>query len=444
MQMGPEVDRIATDERPPAETGIVVIGGGIIGTSTALALPQQGVAVTLCEKGHIAGEQSSRNWGWVRKNGRDAREIPLILESLRIWGGLNKVVGAETGFRVCGVVSIARTDADRSRHERFIAEAEPYQIGSRIVEGAELEDLLPGASRKFRSALYNPTDARAEPQKAAPAIAVAVRREGGFVVADCAVRGLDLVGGRVAGVFTEKGRIKCDGVVLAGGAWSRLFCGSHDITLPQLKVLSSVCRTAPIDGLPESSTNTGEFAFRKRLDGGYNIAGGGNHTVPIVPDTFRFFTKFLPALKAEWGQLHLRLDDRFMTEARQPKRWAMDKPSPFEATRVLDPTPDAARSEKAVARMKALFPAAADMRIVQHWAGLIDVTPDAVPVISTVDAIPGLVIATGFSGHGFGIGPGAGRLAADLATGRDPVVDPAPFRFSRFTDGSRIYVEAGF
>jgi glycine/D-amino acid oxidase-like deaminating enzyme len=442
--MGPEVDRIATDERPPEQTGIVVIGGGIIGTCTALALTQQGVAVTLCEKGHIAGEQSSRNWGWVRKNGRDAREIPLIMESLRIWGGLNQVTGAETGFRVCGVVSIARTDADRARHERFIAEAERYQIGSRIVEGTELEDLLPGATRKFRSALYNPTDARAEPQKAAPAIAAAVRREGGVVVADCAVRGLDLVGGRVAGVFTEKGRIKCDGVVLAGGAWSRLFCGSHDVTLPQLKVLSSVCRTAPIDGLPESSANTGEFSYRKRLDGGYNIAGGGNHTVPIVPDTFRFFTKFLPALKAEWGQLHLRLDDRFMTEARQPKRWAMDEPSPFEATRTLDPTPDAARSEKAVARMKALFPAAADMRIVQHWAGLIDVTPDAVPVISTVDAIPGLVIATGFSGHGFGIGPGAGRLAADLATGRDPVVDPTPFRFSRFTDGSRIYVEAGF
>jgi glycine/D-amino acid oxidase-like deaminating enzyme len=442
--MGPEVDRIETDEHPPAETGIVVVGGGIIGTSTALALTQRGVAVTLCEKGHIAGEQSSRNWGWVRKNGRDEREIPLIIESLRIWQGLNQTVGAETGFRVCGVVSIARTDADRARHEDWAEKSRLYQIGSRVVEGAALEALLPGATQKFRSALYNPTDGRAEPQKAAPAIAAAARREGARVVSGCAVRGLDMVGGRVAGVITEKGRIKCDGVVLAGGAWSRLFCGAYGITLPQLKVLSSVVRTTPIEGLPESSTNTGEFAFRKRLDGGYNIAGGGNHTVPIVPDTFRFFVKFLPALRAEWGQLHLRLDDRFMTEARTPKRWAMDEPSPFEAVRVLDPTPDMARSEHAVTRMKALFPAAADLRIVQHWAGLIDVTPDAVPVISTVGDIPGLVIATGFSGHGFGIGPGAGRLAADLAVGGDPVVDPTPFRFSRFSDGTKIRVEAGF
>ena len=75
--------------------------------------------------------------------------------------------------------------------------------------------------------------------------------------------------------------------------------------------------------------------------------------------------------------------------------------------------------------------------MVQEWAGLIDVMPDVVPVISAVDEVPGLVIATGFSGHGFGIGPGAGRLVADIVTGSNPIVDPTPFRFSRFTDGSR-------
>ena len=75
--------------------------------------------------------------------------------------------------------------------------------------------------------------------------------------------------------------------------------------------------------------------------------------------------------------------------------------------------------------------------MVQEWAGRIDVTPDIVPVISPVDTVPGLLVATGFSGHGFGIGPGAGRLVADLVTGRDPVVDPTPFRLSRFLDGSR-------
>ena len=77
--MGPKIDPFESDERQPARTGVVVIGGGIIGISTALALARAGVAVTLCEKGVLAGEQSSRNWGWVRKTGRDSREIPLII-----------------------------------------------------------------------------------------------------------------------------------------------------------------------------------------------------------------------------------------------------------------------------------------------------------------------------------------------------------------------------
>ena len=88
--------------------------------------------------------------------------------------------------------------------------------------------------------------------------------------------------------------------------------------------------------------------------------------------------------------------------------------------------------------LKQVFPVFNQARVVQHWAGMIDVTPDAVPVISEVDAIPGLVIATGFSGHGFGIGPAAGRLAAEIATKRTPIVDPTPFRYSRFTDGTPI------
>jgi glycine/D-amino acid oxidase-like deaminating enzyme len=93
--------------------------------------------------------------------------------------------------------------------------------------------------------------------------------------------------------------------------------------------------------------------------------------------------------------------------------------------------------------MKAVFPVFEKARVAQQWAGMIDVTPDAVPVISHVDGISGFVIATGFSGHGFGIGPGAGRLVADLVTGDPPIVDPTPFRFSRFTDGSRPRPEAG-
>ncbi len=441
--MGPKLDPVASDTTVPARTGVVVIGGGIIGVSAALALAEAGLEVTLCEKGEVGGEQSSRNWGWCRKTNRDEREMPLIIEALRMWEDMNHRVEGETGFRQCGVLYVAENEADQARHEAWVERARPYQVGTRVIEGEELAAQLPGAAKTYRSAMYTPTDGRAEPQKAAPAIALAARRLGATILTQCAVRGLDMAGGRVAAVVTERGRIACDSVILASGAWSRLFCGSLGVGLPQLKVRSSVVRTEPLEGGPETAAWLGEFAFRKRLDGGYTIANGRGNLVPLTPDTFRLFFKFLPAARATRRGLRLRLDDRFLAEARTPKRWALDQASPFETTRVLDPDAVPSITGPALAAAAKAFPIFQRARVAQQWAGLIDVTPDAVPVISPVDSVPGLVIATGFSGHGFGIGPAAGRLAADLATGSAPLVDPAPFRFSRFTDGSPITIDAG-
>jgi len=440
--MGPVTEKIETDAAPPPHADVVLIGAGIIGVSAALHLARLGHAVVLCEKGEIAGEQSSRNWGWVRKTARDQREIPLIIEALRMWGEFRDQ-GIETGFQECGVLYVADDDADRERHARWVEMARPWQMGSRVIEGAELADKLPGATRAYKSAIYTATDGRAEPQKAAPAIAAAARALGATVLTHCAVRGLDLIGGRVAGVVTERGRIACNSVILAGGAWSSLFCGNLGLHLPQLKIRASVLRTGPIEGGPETSAWLGSFAYRKRIDGGYTIANGRGNLVPIVPDTFRFFTQFLPAAKAERRGLRLRLDGRFLKEARTPKKWSLDKESPFERDRILDPDPAPEINAAAAKSAADVFPVFRNMKIEQQWAGLIDVTPDAVPVISPVDVPAGLIVATGFSGHGFGIGPAAGRLAAEMAVGATPIVDPTAFRFDRFNDGSKIVIEPG-
>jgi glycine/D-amino acid oxidase-like deaminating enzyme len=441
--MGPVVDPVSSDETLPQRVSVVIVGGGIIGASAALFLAKRGVSVALCEKGQIAGEQSSRNWGWVRKMGRDPREIPLIIESLRLWQGLNELVGDETGFRQAGILYGCETDEEVERRAAWLEHARPYQLDTRMLSQAELAELLPGAIRLPKAGLYTKSDGRAEPQKATPAIARAARRAGAAILTGCAVRGIETRGGRVAAAVTEKGRIACDSVVLAGGAWSRLFCGNLGLRLPQLKVRSSAMRTAPLEGGPETALLMGDFAFRKRLDGGYNIANGVTTIAEIVPDSFRFFLEFLPALRMQWKDLRLRVGGRFLEEWRLPRRWALDASSPFEEIRVLDPEPATALNEKALASLAGVFPAFRRARVVQHWAGLIDVTPDAVPVISPVESMPGFFVATGFSGHGFGIGPGAGRLVADLVTGGDPIVDPTPFRFSRFSDGSRPRPIAG-
>lgn len=441
--MGPVVKSVESDSTLPARTGVVVIGGGIIGVSTAFFLAQKDVPVVLCEKGHIAGEQSSRNWGWCRQMGRDPREIPLAAESLRIWNEMNRLAEAETGFRRTGILFLAETDQDMAAHTAWLEHARAYQLDTRMIPGTELAALAPGNRTPLKGALYTPSDGRAEPQQAAPAIAEAARRRGATVLTGCAVRGVETSGGRVAAVVTERGRIACDAVVLAGGAWSRLFCGNLGVTLPQLKVRSTVMRTEPLSGAPEIGMLGHGFGVRKRLDGGYTVANREASIAEIVPDSFRLLFQFLPALRSEWRSLRFRVGERFVAEWKTPRRWSLDGPSPFEAVRVLDPEPVTSINTKALADLTRVFPVFAGARIAQQWAGMIDVTPDAVPVIGPIDTVPGFFVATGFSGHGFGIGPGAGRLMADLVSGAHPVVDPKPFRLSRFTDGSKIQVLAG-
>jgi glycine/D-amino acid oxidase-like deaminating enzyme len=315
----------------------------------------------------------------------------------------------------------------------------PYEVGARIVRGDELDALMPAASRKYRCALHVASDGCAEPQKAAPAIARAAQRKGAVLLAHCAVRGIERGAGRVNAVVTERGRIACDTVILAAGAWTGLFCASLGVRLPQLKVLSSVMRTAPVNG-PEPCTYMKDLGYRKRRDGGYTIARGSGYIVPVVPDSLRYLREFAPTIRKEATSLKPRVNAQSFLEFRTPRRWSLDETSPFEQTRVLDPAPNAIMNRVAREAMIRLYPHFQHVPIVQAWGGYIDVTPDVVPYISAVGDIPGLTVAAGFSGHGFGIGPAAGRLAAELATNQQPSVDPTPFRISRFSDGSPIVI----
>ncbi|HKQ94721.1 MAG TPA: FAD-binding oxidoreductase [Aestuariivirgaceae bacterium] len=429
---------VSTDEALPARTGVVVVGGGIVGAATALELAERGVDVVLCEKGEFGAEQSGRNWGWCRQVGRDPREIPLILESLKAWRGMNARVEAETGFRQSGIVYLLATDGELTNRMRWYENnAKPFGLNVHPLAGTEAEALVPGARVKWHGALFSPDDGRAEPHMAVAAIAAAARRRGARLLKPCAVRGIETAAGRVSGVVTERGPIACDAVVVAAGAWSRLFLGNAGVDFPQLAVVNSVMRTAPLDAGHEHSASGMKFAFRKRLDGGYTVSHRHLSVADIVPESFSQFFRFLPVLLTDRKGLRLRLGGRFFEAVRLKRRWAMDEVTPFEDVRILDPEPVAAILAEAEASLKQTFPAFAGLEIVERWAGCIDATPDAVPVISAIESRPGLYLASGFSGHGFGLGPGAGRLMADLVTGRPPVVDPRPYRYGRYFDGTR-------
>ncbi len=201
-------------------------------------------------------------------------------------------------------------------------------------------------------------------------------------------------------------------------------------------------RTAPVEGGPSPAAWGPGLALRKRLDGGYTVAQGGV-IADIVPDSFRYFSEFVPALRMDRKSVTLRFGKPFLEEWRLTRPWSLDQISPFEKVRVLDPAPSRRDLECARINLGRAFPALKSVPVAASWAGYIDVTPDILPVISEIDAIPGLFLSTGYSGHGFGIGPGAGRLTADLVSGRPPIVDPSPFRFSRFSDGTDLRPQVG-
>jgi glycine/D-amino acid oxidase-like deaminating enzyme len=425
-------------ERVPDSADVVIVGGGIVGTSAAWFLARQGVRVVLCEKGHIGGEQSGRNWGWVRVQGRDVREIPMMLDAFRTWESFADETGEDLGFTRRGCLFAARDEKELHGFEGWLEDADDHGIESRLLTAAEVAEFAPGAQTKWVGGVITESDGRAEPQKAAPAFARAAVKAGASVLTACAVRGVETEAGCLSAVVTEHGTIRTNAVLLAAGAWSSLFCRSLGIALPQLKVRGTVTRTAPKDGMLEGNLFDSKLGIRRRDDGGYTVAHGTILHHSITPSTFRWTFKFLPSLMKEIKVLRLSFGKEFFDEWRQPKQWALDSVSPFEMTRVLDPEPSDNVVRGIRRHLDTMFPQLADTPIVESWGGMVETTPDVVPVIDSVATLPGFHIATGFSGHGFGLGPGAGKAAAALVTGDTPPVNIVPLRLNRFFDGSPI------
>jgi glycine/D-amino acid oxidase-like deaminating enzyme len=252
---------------------------------------------------------------------------------------------------------------------------------------------------------------------------------------NCAVRGLETSAGRLSAIVTETGIVRCAQAVLAGGAWSALFLRFHGITLPQLSVLSSVSATSALSDFFQGAACDDRFAIRRRADGGYTLTPWSFHEFFIGPDAFRNLRAFLPQFRAELSstRFHPASPEGYPDAWGTPRRWSMTGETPFERCRILNPRANAAEIARLQDRFAATFPDHEIPKIAATWAGMIDVLPDALPV---VDHAPlcGLILATGMSGHGFGIAPGIGNAVADLALGRTPRQDLTAFRFGRFKE----------
>ena len=218
-----------------------------------------------------------------------------------------------------------------------------------------------------------------------------------------------------------------------------MFCRRHEITLPQAGVRSTIFCTVPGPAVTPGGLVTPDFTLSRCLDGGYIVAAQNRGQLEVTPQGLRYAREFWPMFRSRRKSLRLGIGRSFLESPEAlTGKWSFDTPTPFERHRVFAPPPDTRVVAPALERVTAAYPALQGIRAARVWGGWIDSLPDAVPVISAVDSLPGFFLATGFSGHGFGIGPGAGRLAADLVAGDPPIVDPAPFRYGRLVDGSAL------
>jgi glycine/D-amino acid oxidase-like deaminating enzyme len=435
--MSPRIETVQSDEALPESVDVVIIGAGIVGSAAAYYLAEKGCSVALLEKGVVAGEQSGRNWGWCREQMRSVPELPLARKALQLWDELSAEVEGGVGFRRTGMMVVTRDPAEVRHWEKWLEATRAYQIPGGILSGAEVRQKVPATTEDWIAGIYSPTDGWAEPAVAAPAIARAARKKGVSLHQNCAVRGWETKAGRVDAVVTERGRIKAAAVLCAGGAWTSMMLRHHGISFPQAGVYATAFRTETAPEVFPGGIGSPGFSFRRREDGGYTVAMRGRGRVEITPQTIRYARHFLPLLFLRSKGLTLGFGRSFFQGPFAFSSWSMNDVTPFERMRALDPEPDRTLIDRCLSQFRAAYPVMRDIGVAEAWGGLIDTTPDAVPVISGVEGRPGVFIASGFSGHGFALGPAAGRLAADLVRGDAPVVDPTPYRHARFFDGTQ-------
>lgn len=427
----PRVLQISTSDVLPAEADVVVIGGGIAGISAALALHERGFKTVVLEKGVVAGEQSGRAFGWVYTMGWPLDTVAAAQRGKELWTGMAERLGVDVGFRPYGNFTLLGSDDEIAAQEAALAQAKEIvpQLDGRIIRGAELDALIPGASQKFKGALYSPTDGGGEPQWSVPRMAEAAMRRGVQIVSPCAARTIEREGGKVAGVHTERGYIKAKHVVVAAGAWTSMFTRNAGADFPLLAVNSSMQRVSAVEGSLPGAGYGADFTWRQMANGETSIGIAGR-TANITADHFRYLGDYISTLTKGYG-VKVRLSSDLFNTMRLKSSWGPHEISPFEEERMLSATVDTQATDEALAALRRAYPQYDKAVVKETWAGMIDVSPDAKPYVDQVADIPGLYVICAMA-NGFTQGPAHGENIAKWINGEDVKLDPKVYSIARF------------
>lgn len=351
----------------------LIIGGGVIGSSLAYHLAHAGQQVVVVERGGIA-EAPAASWasaGGVRRQGRDPAEAALASAAIARWPTLEAELDADLHYHQGGQLLLAETEEEVDQLVSFVAAQRAMGFTDvRLVQGAELRELASGLTPAVLAGSYSPADGQADPALTTRAFAAAAQRLGATYWLHTACLGLLCEGDRVVGAKTDRGEVRAGQTVLAAGAWSDTLAASVGLTLPIRTGVYQMLRSTPAPpGLlrPVVGALGRQLSLKQLPDGSFLLGGGwpGDATADRVGFTMR--------------------------EASVAGGWAA---------------------------ASAILPAVGAQQIAASWCGLEAEAFDEVPLIGPAVGVEGLVLAVGFSGHGFAIAPAVGEALAEELLGR--------------------------
>ncbi|QIB45236.1 NAD(P)/FAD-dependent oxidoreductase [Streptomyces aureoverticillatus] len=390
------MSRSATGTGTTTSTGadVVVVGGGVIGLSVAFHLAEAGVRnIVVVERGELGSGSSGKPIGGVRAQFSDPVNIELGLRSLRAFADFGRRPGGDIRFERVGYLFLLSDAADVAAFTESVATQNALGVPSRVISPARARELCPYVRTDgLVAAVHSPDDGHARPGLVIQGYARAAARAGVRILTHTAVTGVDLDGGHVTAVRTDRGVIRCATLVCAAGAWSAGIGDAAGVHLPVRPLRRQIALTRPL----------------------------GPPAPPRIPFTIDF---------SSTAYFH-NSDDGLLFGLADPAQ-----EEGFDTTWTGGPEGWLGLFRDVVRRSA---PDLAEMEIAGGWAGLYEVTPDRNALIGRSGTVPNFLYATGFSGHGFLQAPAVGEVVRDLYLGREPVVDVAALSAERFAGGYHV------
>ncbi|HEX5166335.1 MAG TPA: FAD-binding oxidoreductase [Thermomicrobiales bacterium] len=357
-----------------AGSDVVVIGAGVEGSSIAYQCARRGMSVTIVEAREVASQASGASAGGVRQQGRDPRELPVALRAIGMWPSLTDELQADLEYYQQGHLTMVADETDLPAMEASVARQREGGLDVRMLYGDDLREIVPLASPEMIAGAYCPTDGHANPIATTKAFAAAAVRHGARLLDWTPVTRIVTDSGRAKGVETAKGVIEAGIVIVAAGAWSAALCETAGITIPvNTRAPQMMLTTRMPHALDPVVGCVGRALSLKQLRYGQYLIGGGWPA-----------TVYLDVERPIGRNQHNSISG---------SAWASTS----------------------------VWPVLRHTQIVRVWAGLEAEAEDLVPVLGATP-VENMLIATGFSGHGFALAPYIGVLLAELAaTGTTPI-----------------------